>query len=669
MGGSIMRHLHKMKNTISGNTEQGLFTWNFRLLFPLLGLGSLIWFLIRVIPKPSRATYPCMKAAFPLASSFVAYMIGLAASVFAYKQARLRFQDSRIVIGSFLVFIAIIAGGFAFLQPQSPSYAALMNTLADPYGPNNPIGEAKGIFPGRVVWVHNPDATNESCTNSNHDDAYWLETNTDQAVVDQMLSDGLRELTGAETDAAAWNAVFHYFNQNHGKGDVGYTSTETIFIKINAVTAYSGAMPDGEMPSYMDIEYDTSPQAIHAMLRQLVYNAGVPQANIYIGDPIADIWNHLYEKFHAEFPDVKYCSKRNVPNRYKITASTQTGITYSDHRTVMNQISTHKFFQEMMNADYLLNIPTMKGHRWAGVTFFAKNHFGSNTTDGSWQLHKGLMNPDNAGMRTEYGMYRVLVDLMASQYTGGKTFLYFMDGLWATSYEHQPPQKFSTAPFNNDWCSSVLLSLDPVAIESVCLEILQKEFKVEEIVDGMDEPLPDRWAFVQWNAIDDYLHQAASSDCWPAGITYDPDNSGTPIGSQGVHEHWNNETDMKYSRNLETGNGIELIKLFESTAVDKDRRTAAEDFGLLANYPNPFNPETTIHYDLAKDAQVELTIHDVSGRHVRTLVNEFQTAGSHQIKWNGLSDDGASIPSGVYVYSLRFADGSRSESRRLMLLK
>jgi hypothetical protein len=60
--------------------------------------------------------------------------------------------------------------------------------------------------------------------------------------------------------------------------------------------------------------------------------------------------------------------------------------------------------------------------------------------------------------------------------------------------------------------------------------------------------------------VDDYLHQAASSEFWPEGIIYDPDNSGTPIPGLGVHEHWNNPVDKNYSRNLGKAEGIELIK-------------------------------------------------------------------------------------------------------------
>jgi len=327
---------------------------------------------------------------------------------------------------------------------------------------------------------------------------------------------------------------------------------------------------------------------------------------------MCDIWNHLYDKFYAEFPGVKYCSKRNIPGRYKITPGSQPGIHYSDKGTVLTQIQSHKFFNEMMEADYLINIPTLKGHRWAGVTFFAKNHFGSNTSDGSWQLHEGLMNPDNAGMRYGYRLYRVLVDLMGSRHLGGKTMLYFMEGLWATSYEHQPPQKFTTAPFNNDWCSSLFFSLDPVAIESVCLDILQKEFTRED-----KSAKPPRYAYVQWDGIDDYLHQAADSGWWPEGIVYDPDNSGKPIGSLGVHEHWNNPVDMHYSRNLRTGNGIELVYLPEGSASFTSE-TVRAPLPAVQCYPTHFTDRLFVKAEVPGPALLNVEIVDLLGKRVLT---------------------------------------------------
>jgi hypothetical protein len=499
-----------------------------------------------------------------------------------------------------------------------------------------------------VVWVHNADATNDKCTNSSQSDAYWLPKNCDQTVVDGMFSDAVKQLTNTSTTKEAWDAIFINFNKNHEKGEVGYNAEETIFIKVNAVTAYSGATKnDGKQPASVGIEYDTTPQTILAMLRHLINVAGVPQKNIYVGDPIADLWDHMYQYFKAEFPDVNYVTHRNVANRYKLTASTTAGIFYSDKGTVMDQVTSHKFYKEMMDADYLINIPVMKGHRWGGVTFFAKNHFGSNTTEGSWQLHKGLMdgndNYDEAGRRYDYRMYRVFVDLMGSKYLGGNTLIYFMDALFPTSHEHQKPQKFLSAPFNNDWCSSIMLSLDPVAIESVCLDIMQKEFTKEDLKAN-----PPRYTYVQWAGIDDYLHQAASSDWWPEGITYDPDNSGTPLKSLGVHEHWNNGADMKYSRNLGTGNGIELI-MIEQKSTGLNQLAKGIDAAVKL-YPNPVANIASIKLNFDRNTPSIASFFSTDGKLVKTLKLDRRTINEE------VQVDLSDLKVGNYILKLQSGD-------------
>jgi len=624
----------------------------FKILFIITGIASLIWFLIRVIPKPSRATYPCMKATAPIASSFVIYLFSLAGSVVFFRKAMNKIRTRQFWYAASVLIIVAALGTLTIINNTSraEAYSPVTEKFSDPLGPNVPIGEAKGIFPGRVVWVYNENATNENCTNEDNDDAYWLDKNCSQALVDQMFSDGLLSLTGEETHANAWDAIFRYFNNHHGKGDVGYDDSETIFIKINAVTAHGGAPVSGDF--WGNIEYDTSPQTILAMLRQLVNEAGVPQANIYVGDPMCDIYNHIYNVLHGEFPNVKYVTSWGLNNRYDLTPSAQTGITYSDGGTVITELNSHKLYVEMMEADYLLNIPTMKGHRWAGTTFFAKNHFGSNTSGYSGALHKGLMKPsEHEPLREGYNLYRVLVDIMGSQYMGGKTLLYFMDALWSTSYEHQMPQKFQSYPWNNDWSSSVLFSLDPVAIESVCLDILQKEFTLETADDDpdWDDPYPDRWTFVQWNGVDDYLHQAASSEWWPDGITYDPDQTGSPIPSLGVHEHWNDTINMQYSRNLGTGDGIDLVKVWEG--INSFRN--AEVSGRFSVYPNPCLDEVNICFELGA-ADLNIEIFTANGQKVFE-----QNYGSMPYGKNEISLDVSYLNSGLYFITVYTGNNNR----------
>ncbi|RQW04555.1 DUF362 domain-containing protein, partial [candidate division KSB1 bacterium] len=549
------------------------------LLFPILGMAALIWSLVRIVAKPSRAAYPCMRVAVPMASSFLAWLLGITGASLLVKRLRTRFDRRKYAVARLL-----LSGIVLFvLTTLSDSRLAISNIALDykdPYGPNVPVGEAKGIFPGRVVWAWNPDATNENCQPDRWGDAYFLDKNCNQDVVDDMLSKALLQLTGEETGDAAWDAVFRYFNRQHNKGDVGYTAGETIFIKINAVHAWT-TNKDGSIRNDDDYgNVDTSPQAVLAMLRQLVRNAGVPQDNIYIGDPYTHVFTHCLEKWRAEFPAIHFMDKSGLDGREKYSASAEYKMHFSDKGSVLSQ-TQDRYFTVMDEADYLLNIPAMKGHRWGGVTFFGKNFFGANTRSGADHMHPGLHRESYDGpLRGQYGLYRVFVDLLGHENLGGKMLIYLMDALWSCSYEHEPPVKFKMAPFNNDWTSSIFLSLDPLAIESVCLDILQAEFPKQE------SEVPGNYWYANFPAIDDYLHQAADPANWPEGLTYDPEGDGTPLTSLGVHEHWNDPIEQKYSRDLGTGVGIELLKQHAPSAIATLLDVPAR-FILRQNHPNP----------------------------------------------------------------------------------
>jgi hypothetical protein len=88
---------------------------------------------------------------------------------------------------------------------------------------------------------------------------------------------------------------------------------------------------------------------------------------------------------------------------------------------------------------------------------------------------------------------------------------------------------------------------------------------------------------------------------------------------------------------------------------------------LLANYPNPFNASTQISYTLAQPGTITLTIYDVLGRHVNTLVDDVQTAGEHSVMWHGMDRHGQDVGSGVYFY--RLSVGGESEVRKMVVVK
>jgi len=90
-------------------------------------------------------------------------------------------------------------------------------------------------------------------------------------------------------------------------------------------------------------------------------------------------------------------------------------------------------------------------------------------------------------------------------------------------------------------------------------------------------------------------------------------------------------------------------------------------YALSQNYPNPYNPVTQITYQLPQPGVVSLKIYNVQGQLVRTLVNEYKPAGAHSISWNGRSDLGMEVSSGIYLY--RIQAGKFTETKRMILIK
>ncbi len=92
----------------------------------------------------------------------------------------------------------------------------------------------------------------------------------------------------------------------------------------------------------------------------------------------------------------------------------------------------------------------------------------------------------------------------------------------------------------------------------------------------------------------------------------------------------------------------------------------ASGFRLDPNYPNPFNPSTTIRYQTALSGTVSLKIYNMLGQEVRTLVNAAQTAGEHTVQWDGKDHAGKAVSSGIYIYRLQAGNFAKSNKMTLM---
>lgn len=498
-----------------------------KVLFPLFGIAALIWFLVRVIPKPSRISYPCQKVAAPVALSVISYLAGYLGIAYFFRKTMHFLRARKYTVAFVSVFLGLLVLSFVLATNSLPGIAAglLTSSGTEFYvpadKPNSPMGTGKGIFPGRVTWLRDTAATP-----FNGIDGYWWEENgTRQEVVDRMFSKSLNALTGAATNKKAWDKIFKHYNKTNGRGNKGFQKNELVAIKINCNNAYAGYED-------ADQQIDASKQTVLALLRQLILQAGIPQENIVIYEAVRVIPDRIFLPCHSEFPKVVWADSKGDSINGRIKARW--------HENVLSYSGVTKsgtgIPEVLYKATYLVNMSLLKGHVSLGITLTAKNHYGSiNGRDHS---------------RFDPGVYHPLVDIIGSKHVGQKTLLYIIDGLYGIRDVNDNVNREFAAwnnLFKGQWLSSLFMSQDPVAIDAVGYDFLRTEFGTRL---GRGKGMP----------ADTYMHEAALADNPPSGTEYKP--NGIRLSSLGVHEHWNNAADKQYTRNLSpNGKGIELFRV------------------------------------------------------------------------------------------------------------
>ena len=120
--------------------------------------------------------------------------------------------------------------------------------------------------------------------------------------------------------------------------------------------------------------------------------------------------------------------------------------------------------------------------------------------------------------------------------------------------------------------------------------------------------------------------------------------------------------------NFNTGSSDTIVVTMNVGGLNVEEPvTVPGSFTLHQNYPNPFNPVTTLSYDLPEDALVNITIYDIMGQVVRTLINIEQTAGFKSIQWNATNDAGQPVSAGPYLYMIQA--GEYKTTKKMVLLK
>lgn len=379
-------------------------------------------------------------------------------------------------------------------------------------GPNEPVGEGRGIHPGRVAWVHNPGvATWDGRT------GLWVEDRwNDQSKADALVREAVVALTGEATPAAAWEALFRHFNREHGRGDRGYRPGEQLAVKLNMNNALT----------HRDtVELNSSPFTTLALVRSLVRDGGMREADIVICEPSRAITDSIYCKVHREFPAVRFVDNIGGDGRERCEYYPEQ-IVYSEDNGPM----ARGLAKCIVDADYLINSALLKTHAGPGVTLTAKNWYGATDIALAWRQNAhNNFSPDK---RHGKPGYKTFVDFVAHKDLGQKTLLFLIDGTYGSrDVNGAPAPKWQKEPFNNAWCCSLIVSQDGLACDAVAMDLLIYEW-------------PE---FGSLNFCDEYLREAATLPHPVSGTVYR--QGGVPVERPlGLAEHWNNGTERRYKQ-------------------------------------------------------------------------------------------------------------------------
>lgn len=430
-----------------------------------------------------------------------------------------------------------IAGGLAAIGAGVMAHEKTAAADSGPFPAHRPIGEGKGIYPGRVVWTRDPKAVVWD-----GDGFWWRPGNFDPPRVLALINKGVMRLAGGENPKAGWAALFAWRNAQNGKTG-GWRDGQKVAVKVNM----NGAGEYNDDPHGNVASLYGNPVVLQALLLSLVNEGGVRPECVTVYDT-----NRIYPDYMREM-----CSSgalKGVSFKYRDEGGPNEA--KADKGAPVKWSGPVKgadtwLPQCVTGADYLINLANLKGHSW-GMTLSAKNHFGSILNYDSRRAPQAAGLHDNI-IGAQMGDYSVLADLLAHKDLGGKTVLYILDAMVTAPSETGPVTRknaqWETPPFNGGYAASLFMSQDPIALDSVGADFLVNEPVMRRHNSGLASN----------SGMENYLHEAALLPNPPSGVKY-TNGAGQNPGSLGVHEHWNNPKDKMYSRNLGKKEGIELIQ-------------------------------------------------------------------------------------------------------------
>ena len=453
--GGMFKRCPKSGRIVGFNLASGWKRW----LLPVTGLLALVWFLVRVIPKPSRITYPCQQVGGSLAAVLLASLAGGFGGIVLIRKTLGLVRRHGLVFGAVFGSAALLTGTAVLLGDAHSSEKVVAGGGAgSPSAAVVPAVVSAAYADRAVARVYDPSVSSFSFGSSPYD-YYWHSFNVD--VLQSMLERAIREITGAQNTAAAWRLILP-----------GVSPASKVAVKVNNNNIHF--YPKDWFRSNM-----TDPPMVIALTRSLAA-AGVAQASITFFDASRVYPDAMQEEIRKACPGVVLAGRG--------MATSGTKLTFSDFAYTVD------IPQAVMDADYLIDCCLFKSHS-GRITGAMKNLSGLFDKPGMFLHKKGKT----------YESSQVLCEILLHEAIQKRLKLSICEAVFGC----QKPTEYLSestlskiAFFPDKKCSSLFVSRNPYLLDAVLLSFMN--------VEKTGSPNDNRGGTVEW------LRNAAGKHAnWP----------------------------------------------------------------------------------------------------------------------------------------------------------
>ncbi|NQV17558.1 MAG: DUF362 domain-containing protein [Armatimonadetes bacterium] len=653
-----------------------------KLLFCIIGFASLIWFLVRVIPKPSRAAYPCQRAAFPIASAFVIWIVGMITSAWLYINARLNWRRSRYTVAVILALLAVIISTSVSIKDKQ--------LMASAYQISGKLERDKSLVFNDLIY-------RDSLTISPAATVGVVKSSQQQA----------EDIEYAEIESMVFEAI-----EKAGGFDNLIADGDTVVLKPNLIASRDFS----NSPQYFDPEVNgvaTDYRVIQATVNAV--RDVNPNGIVYllegsgVGETTQNMQNLLWDQVTG-LDSIIYLEE--IGGAWFDTTSVDLqGVSLPEDKVLYSEGNNRYWLSKIYyEADVLISLPVLKNHQATGSTGAIKNVGIGATPSKIYGLGPGNPNPYERWQEIEHGNYgsqRYILHYWIHDFFMCRPVDFVvMDGLQGLQ---NGPLCHNASSLESCQMNArlMLASRDPLAIDAIAAlleghdpELIPHLTTLHNDSLGCAEP---DWIRVDGIKVGD---EKQNYTIFESGTLSEYNDFTPPIFT--VDSCYVSSNDLCFALTVDEevtkvevaldGEMMDFIRIgnFESFSFDLgtnvvtdeteitvfaydkylnysyeivDIYTSVEDENFQSSshlqfsiYPLPTHNVTNIHFSLTLNQNVKLDIYNVKGQKITSLTDKFMAKGSHNIVWNVKN-----VSSGVYFVKLKA--GTSSVTRKLTILK